>query len=106
VDAVAGMCHAVAADELNERFGPVNPRAAVKVRDVVDEYAAKFIGRAPFMVVATASADGACDASPKGGRPGFVQVVDPKTLVIPDYKGKPLLTPSVPSSSGMEAVIS
>jgi uncharacterized protein len=90
VDAVAGICHAVAADELTERFGPVNPRAAVKVRDVVDEYAAKFIALAPFMVVATASADGACDASPKGGRPGFVQVADPKTLIIPDYKGNAL----------------
>jgi predicted pyridoxine 5'-phosphate oxidase superfamily flavin-nucleotide-binding protein len=41
-------------------------------------------------VIATASASGACDASPKGGRPGFVLVADPKTLYIPDYKGNAL----------------
>jgi len=84
------VAHAVAAEELNERFGPVSPRAAVKVRDVVHEWAQRFIARSPFMVLATASADGACDASPKGGRPGFVLVVDEKTLLIPDYKGNAL----------------
>src|SRR5439155_3006190 len=96
VGADVEAAHAVVAEELNERFGAVNPRAAVKVKDVVHEWAQRFIARSPFMVLATASADGACDASPKGGRPGFVLVLDEKTLLIPDYKGKSLFTPCEP----------
>lgn len=82
--------HAICAEQLNERFGPVSPRAAVKVQPAVDEYAARYIARAPFLVLSTASADGRCDASPKGGRPGFVLLVDERTLLIPDYKGNAL----------------
>ncbi len=33
---------------------------------------------------------GDCDASPKGGMPGFVKVVDDKTLIIPDVAGNKL----------------
>jgi len=90
VGADVEAAHAVVAEELNERFGAVNPRAAVKVKDVVHEWAQRFIARSPFMVLATASANGACDASPKGGRPGFVLVGDEKALLIPDYKGNAL----------------
>lgn len=85
-----GPGHAVCADDLAARFGPPSARAAVKVQEAIDEYGARFVGRSPFLVLATASADGACDASPKGGRPGFVLVADPKTLLIPDYKGNAL----------------
>lgn len=86
----ASPSHAIVAEELTERFGPVNPRAAVKVRDSIGEEAGRFIARSPFMVMATASSEGACDASPKGGRPGFVMVDGPRTLLIPDYKGNAL----------------
>jgi PPOX class probable FMN-dependent enzyme len=50
----------------------------------------EFIGRAPFAVLATADARGACDASPKGGRPGFVKVLDERRLLIPDIAGNNL----------------
>ena len=48
------------------------------------------IRRAPFAVIATASGAGDCDASPKGGRPGFVRVVDEGRLVVPDIAGNNL----------------
>jgi PPOX class probable FMN-dependent enzyme len=38
-------------------------------------------------VVATAGADGRQDASPRGGTPGFVQVLDGHTLLIADAPG-------------------
>ena len=82
--------HAVCSEELNERFGPVNPKAVGKVQPRITEKAAAFIGQAPFMVLATAGADGTCDASPKGGEPGFVAVADDNTLLIPDFKGNNL----------------
>jgi predicted pyridoxine 5'-phosphate oxidase superfamily flavin-nucleotide-binding protein len=49
-----------------------------------------FVREAPFAVLATASAEGDCDASPKGGRPGFIRVVDEKHLIVPDIAGNNL----------------
>jgi PPOX class probable FMN-dependent enzyme len=41
--------------------------------------------------LATASADGATDASPKGDQPGFVHVEDARTLLVPDRKGNRMI---------------
>ena len=87
---VTESTHAVCGEELNERFGPVNSKAVGKVQHRITEQAVAFIAQAPFMVLATAGADGTCDASPKGGEPGFVMVADDNTLLIPDYKGNNL----------------
>jgi len=46
-----------------------------------------FIQGCPMVFVATADADGRPDCSYKGGLPGFIQVLDEKTLVFPDYDG-------------------
>jgi uncharacterized protein len=46
-----------------------------------------FIERAPMFFLATADAAGRPDCSYKGGLPGFVRVLDERTLVIPDYDG-------------------
>src|SRR6202035_6021307 len=41
----------------------------------------------PFCVLATSDSDGSVDASPRGGNPGFVHVVSPTQLVMPDRSG-------------------
>src|SRR3990172_5679578 len=46
-----------------------------------------FVEAAPFFFLATADPDGAPDCSYKGGLPGFVRVLDRKTLAFPDYDG-------------------
>lgn len=46
-----------------------------------------FIERCPMFFVATADADGHPDCSYKGGLPGFVRVIDDRTLAFPDYDG-------------------
>lgn len=46
-----------------------------------------FIQRCPMVFVATADADGHPDCSYKGGLPGFVRVIDDRTLALPDYDG-------------------
>jgi PPOX class probable FMN-dependent enzyme len=61
--------------------------AVLKQLDRLDPHCIRFIGLAPFVVVATAGAEGALDASPRGGAPGFVQVVDEHTLLLPDAPG-------------------
>ena len=46
-----------------------------------------FVERCAMFFLATADADGQPDVSYKGGMPGFVRVVDDRTLAFPDYDG-------------------
>lgn len=77
-------------DQLRETLGGAHPLAAKKVKDHLEPYVQGFIKHAPFAVMASSSADGDCDASPKGGHPGFIKVIDDKTLLIPDIGGNRL----------------
>ena len=72
---------------LRERYGTVGVRAAQKELDRLDRHCRRFIELSPFLVMATSDASGRCDASPKGDAPGFVQVRDERTLLIPDRVG-------------------
>lgn len=47
----------------------------------------ELIERSPMFFLATADAEGRPDCSYKGGLPGFVRVVDDRTLAWPDYDG-------------------
>jgi hypothetical protein len=53
----------------------------------LDQHSRAFIAAAPFVVIATADAQGRADASPRGDAPGFVAVRDDTTLLIPDRRG-------------------
>jgi PPOX class probable FMN-dependent enzyme len=69
---------------------PSPPSDAPAVRKDIyhlDGHCRIFIASSPFLVIASASADGHCDASPRGGPPGFVRVLDDHRLAIPDYPG-------------------
>ena len=74
-------------DQLREFIPPPSRPALAKEIAFIDEHARAFIARSPFALVATAGADGRCYVSPKGDIPGFVQVLDDHTLVIPDRPG-------------------
>jgi PPOX class probable FMN-dependent enzyme len=58
-----------------------------KQLDTLDAHCRAFIAKAPFLLLSTAGASGRCDVSPRGDGPGFVLVLDDKTLVIPDRPG-------------------
>jgi PPOX class probable FMN-dependent enzyme len=62
-------------------------RSLDKEIDHLDVHCRDFIAHAPFLVLATANSDGNVDASPKGGTPGFVAVLDDHRLAIPDMSG-------------------
>jgi len=62
-----------------------------KLLPALDQAAVDFIRRSPFLVLATADADGNEDASPKGDHHGFVAVEDERTLLIPERKGNRLM---------------
>jgi len=58
-----------------------------KARPSIDAHARKFIEMSPFCVLATSGSDGSVDASPRGGTPGFVSVIGPNQLLLPDRSG-------------------
>lgn len=79
-------------NRFREAYGYPNPngRAITKVKPYMTPYVQEFIGRSPFAVMATSNAEGHCDASPKGGKPGFVKVLDKYRLLLPDVAGNKL----------------
>jgi uncharacterized protein len=74
-------------EELREIYGPPNERSVKKQLSRFDKHCRAFIARSPFLVIASSDPSGRCDASPKGDAPGFVQVLDDQTLLIPDRLG-------------------
>lgn len=73
-----------------ETFGLPKDTTAAKVLPYMTEYVQEFINNAPFAVMATSDANGQSDASPKGGKPGFVRVIDDRHLLFPDVAGNKL----------------
>ena len=57
------------------------------VHEELDDGDRALIGRQSFFLLATVDPDGWPDVSYKGGEPGFVQVVDGRTLRFPSYDG-------------------
>ena len=68
-------------------FGPVSALATIKVIPALDPHCRRFIALSPFLVIGSSDRTGKADTSPKGDPPGFVQVLDDHTLVIPDRPG-------------------
>ncbi len=73
-----------------QRFGEPSERARRKVADRMDPYVQEFVRHACFAVLSTADSSGRCDASPRGGHPGFVKVLDDRRLLLPDVRGNKL----------------
>jgi uncharacterized protein len=78
------------ANRFQEVFGLPVEGARSKVRDYMEGDVQQFIRHAPFAVLATSDAQGHCDASPRGGTPGFVRVLDERRLLLPDVAGNRL----------------
>ena len=76
-----------AVDELTTLYARPSERVLKKEIDHIDAMGRAFIAASPFLVLATGSSQG-LDCSPKGDKPGFVQVEDDgRTLLIPDRRG-------------------
>lgn len=75
-------------DALRELLGdPVHELVVVKSTPVITAPLLRYIERSPFACLATYGADGTCDLSPRGDPPGFVKVLDEKTLFLPERPG-------------------
>jgi PPOX class probable FMN-dependent enzyme len=73
-------------EALSEYYGEAVPASLWKEIDHLNEHYQKFVQHSPFLVLATCGSRG-MDCSPRGDPPGFVRVVDPKTILVPDRRG-------------------
>lgn len=71
-------------------FGTSRRAAAFYANQRLDHVNAamqQFIARQDMVSIATSDAQGRCDCSFRAGEPGFVYVLDAKTLTYPEYRG-------------------
>jgi uncharacterized protein len=73
-------------EQLQLLYGDKLPTSVIKEIDHINDGYRKLIEAAPFVAVATSGPEG-LDCSPKGDAPGFVRILDDKTLAIPDRPG-------------------
>jgi PPOX class probable FMN-dependent enzyme len=79
--------HAITSlDALHGLYDAPSERVRLKQIDRLDEHCRAFIAASPFLILATCGSAGA-DGSPRGDRPGFVEVADDTTLLLPDRRG-------------------
>jgi PPOX class probable FMN-dependent enzyme len=74
-------------EELRALLGEPRDLVIRKQLPALDTHCRSFIARSPYLLLGTANAEGDCDVSPRGDAPGFVLVLDDRTLVIPDRPG-------------------
>lgn len=74
-------------ERLRELYGTPSKLATCKQLDRLDRHCRAFVALSPFCVVSTQGADGLGDATPRGDAPGFVAVLDDRTLALPDRPG-------------------
>jgi len=81
------MTRITSVEALRAIYPSPSERALKKQLDKLDRHCRSFIGLSPFVVISSVGADGLADASPRGDRPGFVQIIDDHTVAIPDWPG-------------------
>jgi hypothetical protein len=75
-------------DALVGLLGEPTARARDKTRPALTELDRDWLAASPFCILATAAADGLCDASPKGDPVGdLVHVIDDRTIALAERPG-------------------
>ncbi|MBH0236968.1 pyridoxamine 5'-phosphate oxidase family protein [Methylobrevis albus] len=72
---------------LRALYGQPGERSLKKQLDRLDVHCRNFIALSPFVVLSTTGGDGLPDITPRGDAPGFIAVLDDKTLLLPDRLG-------------------
>ncbi len=74
-------------NQLRALYDLPKERPLKKQMAALDAHCINLIQKSPFLTLATVSAAGKMDVSPRGGTAGFVKVLNPNQLLIPDSKG-------------------
>ncbi|MBX6386803.1 MAG: pyridoxamine 5'-phosphate oxidase family protein [Microbispora sp.] len=73
--------------EVRELLGAPEEATLLKITNRLDRNCMIFLAHSPFCCMATADGSGRADCSPRGDYPGFVRVLDERTIVVPDRLG-------------------
>ena len=73
-------------EDLLALYGRSSEAALKKEQPVIGEHYRSLIEASPFCALAT-TGPGGLDCTPRGDEPGFVRVIDERTLEMPDRKG-------------------
>ena len=73
--------------DLREHYLTPSDGALGKQLNHIDPHCGSLIERSPLVCIGTAREGAMPDVSPRGGEPGFVKIVDPQTLYLPDWPG-------------------
>jgi uncharacterized protein len=76
--------------ELRDLLGEPSDLVRAKIVDRLNDLTRQFVDRSPFVLLATSARDGSCDVSPRGDPPGFVRVLDERTVLLPERPGNRL----------------
>lgn len=76
--------------ELRHIIGDPLAIVCAKVADSLNPLTRQFIERSPFVCLATSDLGGNCDVTPRGDLPGFVRILDDRTLLLPERPGNRL----------------
>jgi PPOX class probable FMN-dependent enzyme len=76
--------------ELRDMLGGPTDLVRAKLADRLNDLTRQFIEWSPFVCVATGRPDGGMDVSPRGDPPGFVRVLDERTVLVPERPGNRL----------------
>ena len=74
-------------EELRSLYKEPGDGAVRKVLPRLDSHCRSFISRSPFVLIGSTDGSGNADVTPKGDRPGFVEILDDTTIAIPDRPG-------------------
>lgn len=74
-------------EQLRALYNTPGERARKKQLASLEQHATSFIQHSPFLILSTFDKNGKVDASPRGGQPGFVHVLNNNEIIIPDAKG-------------------
>lgn len=74
-------------ETLRRLYSATHDLAIQKIQETLGLHAQEFIRRSPFLCLGTQDLNGRADVSPRGDPPGFVSILDDRTLAIPDRPG-------------------
>lgn len=77
-------------EQLRAITGHPSPKVREKVMTSLSQHGRDFIAKSPFLLIGSADEKGYGDVSPKGDPPGFVKIIDDRTLAVPDRPGNRL----------------
>ena len=74
-------------EKLREIYGYPKGRAKDKLLPSLERHSSNFIEHSPFVAISTYAISGSVDCSPRGGKPGFVKILNNNCIILPDAKG-------------------